>query len=164
MTSRAAESRESIAYTPCWRWTMAAGSPPDRDALRQELRDYHDAFIDAHVGNRPEFFVQDLAYDYVNVSRGDLLRQTRQEILDTFTDYLDSTEFSEYRLIGEPTIGLSRDGSAAWSIFQLRVAGVRTMSEGTEVRFDSTWGCLILFERRGDRWVRIAEASNHKPN
>ena len=135
----------------------------DFDALRREIRAYHDAFIDAHVGNRPEFFIEDLAGGYVNVSRGELVRQTKDEILEQFTAYLGSTSFSEYRLLGEPTIGFSKDGSVAWSILRLKVAGTRTIADGNDVSFDMTWGCLILFERQGDRWVRIAEASNHVP-
>ncbi len=142
---------------------MTQPSTPDFVLLRQEIRDYHDACIDAHVSNRPEFFVQDLADDYVNVSRGELLRQTKDEILERFTDYLGNTTFSEYRLLGEPTIGLSKDGSVAWSIFRLKVAGTRTMADAGEVEFDATWGCLVLFEHRNGRWVRIAEASNRKP-
>jgi len=143
---------------------MGAESPFDFDSRRRELRDYLAAFIDAHLHNRPEFFVQDISDDYVNVSRGELVRQTKPEILAGFTDYLGSTEFSEYRLLGEPQIGLSKDGSAAWSIFRLRVAGTRRMPDGTAAQFDATWGCLVLFERRGDRWVRIAEASSRKPD
>ncbi len=143
---------------------MSADTSVEFEALRQEIRDYHDAFIDAHVSNRPEFFVQDLADDYVNVSRGELLHQTKDEILELFTDYLGNATFSEYRLLGEPTIGLSKDGSVAWSIFRLKVAGKRTMADAGDVEFDSTWGCLVLFERRGERWVRIVEASNQKPD
>jgi len=143
---------------------MTADMSTEFEALRREIREYHDAFIEAHVSNRPDFFVQDLSDDYVNVSRGELLRQTEDEILELFTDYLGNTTFSEYRLLGEPTIGLSKDGSVAWSIFRLKVAGARTLADTTEVQFDSTWGCLVLFERRDGRWVRIAEASNRKPD
>ena len=143
---------------------MTQPSTPDFVLLRQEIRDYHDAFIEAHVSNRPGFFVQDLSDEYVNVSRGELLRQTKDEILELFTDYLGHTTFSEYRLLSEPTIGLYKDGSVAWSIFRLKVAGTRTLADTTETQFDSTWGCLVLFERRNGRWLRIAEASNRKPD
>jgi len=143
---------------------MVTGPTPNFEALRREIRDYHDAFIEAHVSNRPDFFVRDLSDDYVNISRGELLRQTKDEILEGFTDYLGNTRFSEYRLLGEPAIGLSKDGSVAWSIFRLKVAGIRRMLDGTDVSFDSTWGGLVLFERRDGRWVRIAEASNRKPD
>jgi len=136
---------------------------PDFDALQAEIRAYHDAFIAAHVENRPEFLAQDLCEDYVNVSRGELLRPTKEEILAMFTDYLGHATFSEYRMPEEPRIGFSDDGSVAWSIFRLKVAGTRASSSGTEVHFDDTWGCLILFGRRDGKWVRIAEASNRKP-
>ena len=140
------------------------GPTPDFEAFHREIRAYHDAFIDAHVRNRPEFLVQDLADDYVNVSRGELLRRTKEEILETFADYLGHTTFSEYRLLEEPTIGFSDDGSVAWSTFRLKVVGIRRMPDGSEASFDSTWGCLVLFGRRGDRWVRVAEASSRKPD
>jgi len=117
---------------------MTTREPGDFDVLRQEIRDYHDAFVDAHISSRPEFFVQDLADDYVNVSRGELLRQTKEEILTMFTDYLGQTVFSEYRMPEEPTIGFSDDGSVAWSVFRLKVAGARTTNDGTELSFDST--------------------------
>jgi hypothetical protein len=143
---------------------MSHDIEPDFDALRREIREYHDAFIDAHVSNRPDFLVQDLGGDYVNVSHGELIRRTKDEILEALTDYLGSTTFFEYRLLGEPTIGFSADGSVAWSIFRLKVAGTQAVAGGTEAQFDSTWGCLVLFERRGDHWVRIAEASNRKPD
>jgi len=140
-----------------------SGSGRDQAELRQELLDYHQAFVDAHIDNRPAFMVQDLAEDYINVSRGDLLRQTKEEILEMFTAYLGSTTFTEYRVMEEPTLGFSKDRSVAWSIFRLKVAGTRVVEDGEDVTFDTIWGCLVLFERRGDRWVRIAEASNHKP-
>jgi hypothetical protein len=60
---------------------------PDVDALRQKLLDDHDAFVDAHVNNKPDLLVENLADDYVNVSRSDLLRQTKDEILTTFSEY-----------------------------------------------------------------------------
>ena len=136
---------------------------PDFEALRKEIRAYHDAFIAAHVENRPGFMVQDLAGDYANVSGGEIVRQTRDEILELFTDYLGHTTFSEYRMPEEPIISFSDDGSVAWSIFRLKVSGVRKLPDGSAVSFDDMWGCLMLFRRQGDRWVRVAEASNRRP-
>jgi len=141
---------------------MATGPTPDLAGLRQEIRACHDAFIGAHVRNQPGFLIQDLSEDYVNVSRGEFLRQTKEEILEMLVDYLGHTTLSEYRLLTEPTTGFSNDGSVAWSIFRPKVAGAREMPDAKAISFDSTRGCLVLFERRGDRRVRIAEASNRK--
>ena len=143
---------------------MSHGTIPGFGALRPEIREYYDAFIDARVNSGPDFFVRDLAHDYVNVSRGELLRQTTDEILEGFTDYVGNTKLSEHRMLSEPAIGFSKDGSVAWSIFRLKVAGRRAMADGAEGQLDSTWGCVVLLERRDDRWVRIAEASHRKPD
>jgi len=43
------------------------------------------------------------------------------------------------------------------------VAGTQKLQDGSEHAFDDIWGCLFLFERRGGRWIRLAEASNLKP-
>ena len=139
---------------------MRADTKPDIDDLRQEILERHRVFIDAHVRNRPDDLVDDLTDEFINVSRGRLLRQTRDEIRGMFADYLGHTEFAEYRLLDEPTIGFSRDASVAWSIFRLKVAGTRTRDDGSAISFDTTWGCLVLYEHRDGRWLRIAEASN----
>jgi len=54
-----------------------------------------------------------------------------------FADYLENTEFSEYRLLGEPAIGLAWDGSVARAAYQLKVAAERRTRNGTSTRFDS---------------------------
>jgi len=142
---------------------MADAGDPGFGELREGLLSFHQAFIKAHVENRPEFFIENKAEGYVNISRGELLRPTDTETLEAMTDYLGNTTFTEYRILDEPKLGFSRDGSVAWSIFQLKVAGTRRLPDGSERTFDDTWGCLFLFERRGDQWVRLAEASNLKP-
>lgn len=136
---------------------------PDFERMRQEILDYHAAFIDAHVNNKPAFLIQDLDEDYVNVSRGQLVRATRDEILETFTHYLGNTEFSEYSMPEEPEIGFSDDGSVAWSIFQLHVEATWRPENAENASYEDTWACLVLFRRDGDRWIRIAEASNRVP-
>ena len=136
---------------------------PDFERMRQEILAYHTAFIDAHVHNRPEFLIQDLDEHYVNVSRGELVRATRDEILETFTHYLGNTEFSEYSMPEEPEIGFSDDGSIAWSIFRLHVKATWKPQDAEYVSYEDTWACLVLFRRVGERWIRIAEASNRIP-
>jgi hypothetical protein len=136
---------------------------PDFETLRQDLRALHDSFIDAHVRNRPEVLIEDLDEDYVNVSRGDLVRATKEQILEQLTQYLASTEFSEYSMLEEPRIDFSDDGTVAWSMYRLRVAATWHGPEGNDVKYEDTWACLTLFRRHGTQWRRIAEASNRSP-
>ncbi len=135
----------------------------DYESMRQELKAFHAAFIDAHVNHKPEFMVQDLDEHFVNVSRGELVRATKEDILEQFTQYLGRTEFSGYSMPEEPEIRFSNDGSVAWSVFRLHVAATLHPSDGTDVEYEDTWACLVVFRREGDRWLRVAEASNRIP-
>jgi len=136
---------------------------PDFERMRQEILAYHEAFIDAHVHNKPEFLVQGLVDDYVNVSRGELVRATRDEMLEMAAHYLANTEFSEYSMPEEPEIRFSDDASVAWSLFRLHVKATWKPQDSEDVDYEDTWACLVLFRRDGDRWIRIAEASNRIP-
>ena len=137
-------------------------SHPDYERLRSEIADLHKALIDAHLNKDVGFFVQDLSEDYLSVSGGEIRKPSTEEIRSTVSDYLDHTTFAEYRDLCEPIIGFSQDGSVAWSIVQVKVAGKRKMGDGSERDSDFICAWITLFERRGDRWVRRAEVSSFK--
>jgi hypothetical protein len=80
----------------------------------------------------------------------------------TFESYLNDTTFTEYRDLCKPIVGFSKDGSIAWSIVRVKLVGKRTMDDGSEMDIDSTWAWITLYERQGDKWIRLLEASNHK--
>jgi len=128
--------------------------------MKSEILDLHRALIDAHLNKDVDFFVQDLSEDYTSVSRGEIRKPTIEETRSSFSSYLDNTTFTEYRDLCEPIIGFSKDGSIAWSIVQVKVAGRRTMDDGSKRDIDSTWAWLTLYERQGDKWIRLAEVSN----
>ena len=137
-------------------------SEADLAALKSELLDWHNAELQAHLDNDLDFFVQDVADDYISVSGGEIRRLTIDDIQSKFTNYLGRTTFSEYKDLHEPIIGLSKDGSLAWSIVNVKVAGKRKMEDGTEadMGFISAW--IMLYERQGNKWVRIADVSTFK--
>ena len=62
----------------------------------------------------------------LDVSCGEVVGRTKDEIPERFTDQL-----------GEPTVGASRDGWVAWSVFRLKVVGTRKMTGASQVQFDS---------------------------
>lgn len=77
-----------------------------------------------------------------------------------FDSYLSNTTFTEYKDLREPIIGYSKDGSIAWSIVQMRVAGRSKRSDGSESEFDDIWAWITLYEREGGRWIRLGEVSS----
>ncbi len=137
-------------------------SSPDFEALRSEILELHKATIDAHWNKDVDFFVKDLADDFLSVQNGEIQKPEKDEITARMSDYLNHTTFTEYRDLQEPIIGFSKDGSVAWSIVQVKVAGKRMMEDGTERELDFTCAWITLYERQEDKWIRLGEVSNFK--
>jgi ketosteroid isomerase-like protein len=131
------------------------------EALRSEILDFHKKFIDDHLNKNIDSFIEDYAEDYIFVANGDISRRAKDEFASSFSDYLKSTTFSEYRDLEEPIIGFSKDGSMAWSIVKVKVAGAREIENGSIKEFDVTYAWITLYERQGDNWIRIVEVSTN---
>ena len=134
----------------------------DFAALKEEILALHKASIDAHLEKNIPFFTQDVSDDFVTVSRGDIYKPTKEETNTMFTNYLENTEFSEYRDVQEPIVGYSHDGSIAWTIVQVKVIGKRKMNDGTVADLDFTSSWIMLYERQGEKWIRLVNASSFK--
>lgn len=129
--------------------------------MKEEILALHKASIDAHLEKNIPYFTQDVSDEFISISRGEILRPTKEETHAKFTNYLENTEFSEYRDLQEPIVGFSKDGSVAWTIVQVKVAGKRKMDEEmVDLDFVSSW--IMLYERQGDKWVRTVNASSFK--
>ena len=141
---------------------IACQTSPDFEKLRSEILELQKATIDAHWQKDVDFFVKDMADDYLFVQNGEIQRPVKDAIITNMNDYLNNTTFSEYRDLQKPIIGFSKDGSVAWSIVQVKVAGKRKMDNGANRNLNFTCAWITLYERVGDRWIRLAEVSNFK--
>jgi hypothetical protein len=135
---------------------------PNFDKLRKEILNLNEITIDAHLKKDVGFFTKDISDDYFSVGNGEIRNPTKEEITSQFERYLQGTTFTEYRNLREPIVGFSKDGSLAWSLVQVKVAGRSQAEFGTERDFDVTWAWITLYERKGDRWIRLGEVSNFK--
>ena len=136
---------------------------PDLEASRQQILDLHQSFIQAHLDKDAAFLAEPTADDYLAVINGHVRPMSAKDVEQRLAPYLAETEFSHYEDVAEPIIGFSDDGSIAWSIVQVRVAGERTGDDDTEQSFDTLWAWLTLYRRDGDRWQRIADVSTNRP-
>ena len=137
---------------------------PDLDKYRSEILGLHKALIDAHWNKDVDFFTKDISENYFSVGNGEIHRPAKDETTEQFTNYLNNTTFSEYKDLQDPVIGFSKDGSVAWSVVQVRVAGIRTMDNESDRDFDYTFAWITLYARHDDWWIRLGEASNYKQN
>jgi hypothetical protein len=137
-------------------------SAPDFDALRQQILGLHEAEIEAHWNKDVDFFGRGLSEKYISVGSGEISAPTAEETVERFSNYLGPTTFSEYRDLREPIVSFSQDGSMAWAVFQVKVAGKRALDDGTQRDVDFTCAWMTVYQRQGDGWMRLADASTFK--
>ena len=130
---------------------------PDFDALRLEIIDRFEKNIQAHWDKYVDFIVNDLGEDFFSMSEAEITYPSKEEQRKSFTEYLNSTMFTEYTSLSEPEIGFSDDGSIAWGNFKVRVSG---NNQKGEFSFDCAW--LWIYKRVNDSWIRIGEVSTWK--
>lgn len=135
---------------------------PDFEVFRLEILALHEKEIKAHLNKDVEFFVQDMAEDYIAVSYGEIRKPTIEEIRSQFTSYLNNTVFTKYEDLREPIIRFSKDGSLAWAILQIAVKGKRTRDDGSEKNLDFTCAWITLYKRQDDKWIRLTDVSSFK--
>ena len=135
---------------------------PGFSALRQEILDLHHKTIDAHLKKDPGFFTEHMAEGYFAVQNGEIRRPTREDAAGEYARYLATTTFTEYRDLQEPLVGFSKDGSIAWSVVRVKVAGSERAETGPERDFDLVWAWVTLYERKDGRWIWLGEASTFK--
>ncbi len=136
---------------------------PDTELLRQEILEMHRAFIQAHLDKDARFIAEPTSPDYLFVANGLVEKQSASQMEEMLASYLDSTEFSEYRDVADPIIGFSTDGSVAWAIVQVRVAGKQAGSSGSSREFDTIWAWISIYRRDGERWMRVTDVSTSRP-
>ena len=137
---------------------MSAGT--DIEAIKREILSLHMADTQAHLEGDVEHLVQGQSSDFTSVHSGEVRRPTPEETRAALTRYLSSATFTEYRDLIDPISGVSPDGSTAWSIVQVKVAGHRAGSPETPLGFTCAW--ITLYRRQGESWKRIVEASTFK--
>ena len=169
-TKRAVKKRHLLVFPLLFLAAAGAGClffgcrpSPDFDALRREILDLHLKTVDAHWKKDPGFFTAHMADGYFAVQNGKVRRPSRKDIAAEYERYLATTTFTEYRDLQEPLVGFSRDGSVAWSVVQVKVAGSERAETGPENKFDLVWAWITLYERKDGRWIWLGEASTFKP-
>jgi len=143
--------------------SVSCQQPPDLESLRLEILEMHRDFIQAHLDKDAAFIAMPTSPDYLSVSDGIVRNINASEMEQKLSEYLDSTEFSAYNDVAEPIIGISRDGSLAWSVVRVRVAGQRSRMDGPPQNFDTLWAWMTLYRRSGDQWLRIVDVSTNQP-
>jgi ketosteroid isomerase-like protein len=135
----------------------------DPDKGHAEILALHQGFIDAHLRKDASSLAAPIPDDYLFVANGGVDTQNAEDVRENLQSYFDATTFSHYADTDEPIIGFSKDGTLAWAIVQVRVAGTSHRDPEADREFDTQWAWITLYERRNDEWSRIADVSTNRP-
>ena len=129
---------------------------------KSEIRELHRNMIQAHWDKNIPWFTQDIAKNYMSIKNGDISYPTVEEIQDQFSNYLPNTTFSQYEDLMEPIIEVANDGSIAWSLVRVKIAGKRKMEDKTIADLDFTCAWITMYNHIGDKWIRKGEISTFR--
>jgi hypothetical protein len=142
--------------------SCAACTSGSRSSDEERLLKLHEAGMQAHRDGNVRALLDTQAEDVVLLNRGEITSPTMQEREDVLGPYLSSTRFEYYRDAIPPIVKVSRDGSLGWVIVQVEARGVRETAQAAEpIEFAVAW--IELYEKRGQDWISIGNASTFKP-
>lgn len=136
---------------------------PELDSLKAEIVALHRRDIANHLAGNAAALAAPTSPDYISVANGEVEAMDGTEMEHRLSAYLAATEFSHYQDTAQPIVGVSDDGSLAWAVFRVWVAGTRSLEGGSSRSYDTQWAWMTLYERSGDGWLRVADVSTNRP-
>ena len=122
--------------------------------LRIHLIDTH-----AHMENDVPALMETIPEDFIYVGDGRVSRQSRDEIRDFFTGYLDGTEYEKYEDLLVPHAEVSADGTMGWVISRQAVTRTEPDGEGETRTRSFTYAGIMTYEKIGRKWMKVANVS-----
>jgi hypothetical protein len=140
--------------------STSGGENPNDDV--EEIHKLHRELIEAHKTKNVGKLLAPEPAEVFAVVNGEIIYQSKEERIQQFKQYFDSTEFTEYRDLIDPIVHISDDGTLGWLIARVKISGTHELGDGAKENFDWTWAWIELYEKRNGRWYRIGDVSNLK--
>jgi ketosteroid isomerase-like protein len=120
----------------------------------------HEAGLKAHMDGDIDALLANQADDFLLVNRGEVSTPSKQDRRDFLGPYLASTKFEFYRNKVPPLVKVSRDGTLGWVAAQIEARGESMGSNGQARTIEAVFAWIELYERRGEEWVSIGNATS----
>jgi hypothetical protein len=140
-----------------------AGTLADLESEKAELMRLHRAHREAHFKTDADMLMARSPEVLISVSRGKVHRSSREEGRKRFVEYFRGAKYYEWDDMEEPTVRVSDDASMAWMITRLKVRRVQRDAAGVEREERFVYAGLTTYEKRGGKWMRVANASTFEP-
>ena len=135
---------------------------PDFKKLEKEIIERFEGTIQAHWDKDVDYLLADIGEGFVSMSEAEITHPSVEEQRQRFTDYLNTTTFTEYKSLMQPEIEFSEDASTAWGSFKVKVTGETLNRDGSKADLNFICAWLWLYRRVNNRLVRVGEISTWK--
>lgn len=132
--------------------------------IENEILKLHQQEIEAHLNKDVSFFTKDLADNYFHAKHGEITYPNKDSIAANFEDYLSNTTFTRYEDLQKPIVKVSKDGTMAWSLVQVKIEGERKLANDSIYNLNFTCDWISLYEKIDDKWIKLGIVDNFKVN
>ena len=141
--------------------SMAPGcdKPVDLEAEKIALLRIHLIDMHAHKENDASALMETILEEFIYVGEGQVSRQTRDEIQNFFTGYLDGASYEKYEDLQVPHAEVSADGTMGWVISQQAVTRTEPDGPGGTRTRSFTYAGIMTYEKTGGKWMKVANVS-----
>ena len=129
----------------------------------EQLLRIHESDRRAHFETSAKQIMEHAADEFISVSNGRVQRTTPAENLQFFEEYFKGAKYYEWDDLEPPIVRVSNDASMAWMIVRTRVHRVQTQSDGKAAERRFVYAGIMAYEKKGGRWVRVANVSTFEP-
>jgi hypothetical protein len=129
----------------------------------EELLRVHESDRRAHFETNARRLMEHAPDEFISVSNGRVRRTTRAEDLKFFEEYFKNARYYEWDDLEPPIVRVSHDASMGWMIVRTRVRRVETQNGGETKERKFVYAGVMLYEKRGGMWVRVANVSTFEP-
>lgn len=138
-------------------------SPVNLEKEKAELLRVHKADREAHLKTDVDLLQEHSPEQFIAVSEGKIYRSSRAEERKQFAEYFRGAKYYEWDDVEEPIVRVSKDGSMAWMITRVRVRRVQKDASGVEREQKFVYAGIMTYEKKGEKWVRVANVSTFEP-
>ena len=131
------------------------GKSVDVDAEKIALLRIHMADIKAHLEGDVPALMETIGREFIYVGDGKVSVQSRAEIEEFFTGYLQGATYERYEDLDVPHAEVSADATMGWIVS--RTAVTRVEPDGSTRSF--TYAGIMTYEKRGGKWRKVANVS-----
>jgi len=138
-------------------------SSVDLEREKAELLKVHRADREAHFRTDVAMLLERNQDEFIYVGEGKIYRTKKSDGRKQFEEYFRDAKYSEWDDLEPPIISVSKDASMAWMIVRIRVKRTQKDTSGVERESKFIYAGIMTYEKRGGKWMRVANVSTFEP-